>query len=155
MYNGSFQKRSTPPPTRTKWKMTPPLPFPSDIRERFNPLPLRTVKPKLYPPSSDIRYFQRFNENMFSNAFTTSVQLETLKKADDMLTEAKEMATALKDVPKSCLTGSSVCENTLVKKIRRLQNAREKINRNICSKDSRWLKVARGSNSVWRTCFAY
>ena len=35
----------------------------------------------------------------------------TLKKADDMLTEAKKMATALKDVPKSCLTGSSVCEN--------------------------------------------
>ena len=45
-----------------------------------------------------------------------------------MLTEAKEMATALKDVSKSCPTGSSVCKNTLVKNIRRLQNAHEKIN---------------------------
>ena len=66
----------------------------------------------------------------FSNAAVHGVinTAWALKKADDMLTEAKEMATALKDVPKSCLTGSSVCENTLVKNIRRLQNAREKIN---------------------------
>ena len=68
--------------------------------------------------------FEKFSKAAVHGVINTAW---TLKKADDMLSEAKDMATTLKNVPTLWLSGSAGCESTLCKNIQRLEKAREDI----------------------------
>ena len=68
--------------------------------------------------------FAKFSKAAVHGVINTSW---TLKKADDILNESREIGNALKNVPKSWLSGNTAGESTLQRSIERLEKARKDI----------------------------
>ena len=68
--------------------------------------------------------FAKFSKAAVHGVINTSW---TLKKADDILNELREIGNALKNVPKSWLSGNTAGESTLQRNIERLEEARKDI----------------------------
>ena len=68
--------------------------------------------------------FAKFSKAAVHGVINTSW---TLKKADNILNESREIGNALKHVPKSWLSGNAAGESTLQRNIERLEKARKDI----------------------------